>query len=105
LMPLTQGYTVWIHNWASSGTITDAAATENNEKGHWSWTHPAIDNRGESARKGYHLVIPQNITTYWLVFGVASSLEDDKWRGPYNNDGDKCWRFHGSEDDWNINEC
>ncbi|CAG8754642.1 10636_t:CDS:2, partial [Funneliformis caledonium] len=105
LMPFIQGHNVWIQNRAASGTYTDAGATEHNQKGHWSWGSHAIDQQGASAHKGYHLYIPENYTTFWLVFGVASSTEDDKWRGPINNDGDKCWHFHGTEDAWDVYEC
>ena len=65
-----------------------------------------IDYTGEFAHVGYSLNIPDKHQTYWLRFGVVNSMEDDKIRGPINNDGDKCWHFHGpTVDDWDVMEC
>ncbi|CAI2170751.1 13594_t:CDS:2 [Funneliformis geosporum] len=105
LVHLAQGHTVWIQNKVTVGTFTAVAATETGEKKDFSWYGPYIDMQSENAHKGYHLIIPENITTFWLVFGVAYSLQENKWRGPINNDGDKCWHYHGTLDGWDVYEC
>ncbi|CAI2190145.1 4386_t:CDS:2 [Funneliformis geosporum] len=104
-VPLAQGHTVWIHNKVTVGTLTAAAATETNEGSGFSWYGPYIDMHSENAHKGYSLYIPDNKATFWLVFGVSGSLQENKWRGPFNNDGDKCWHYHGTIDGWNVDEC
>ncbi|CAB5305960.1 unnamed protein product [Rhizophagus irregularis] len=81
--------------------------TEENKKGDFDWHGDAgaIDIEGDWAHRGYSLNVPDNVKSYWLAFRVAASTEDDKWRGPFNNDGDKCWHFHGTIDSWNVFEC
>jgi hypothetical protein len=60
---------------------------------------------GKYSHTGYSLTIPDDIQKYWLVFHVHLSTEQDKWQGPFNNDGDKCWHYHGHLDSWEIWEC
>jgi hypothetical protein len=98
------GHTVWIHNKVDAGSYTLVAATPKNEEGPWNWSG-GIAQEGDWAHNGYSLLIPDNVESYWLVFSVSGSTEDDKWRGPINNDGDKCWHFHGHLDSWEIWEC
>ncbi|CAI2168725.1 7766_t:CDS:2 [Funneliformis geosporum] len=43
------------------------------------------------------MVLDQDIPL--LVF----STEEDKWRGPFTNNGDQCWHIHGSVDIWEVN--
>ncbi|CAB4387449.1 unnamed protein product [Rhizophagus irregularis] len=110
LTPFTEVYadhTVWIHNKVTAGTWTNAATVLKNKKGNFDWSGDAgaIDIEGDWAHTGYSLNVPDNVSSYWVAFRVAASTEDDKWRGPYNNDGDKCWHFHGTIDSWDVYEC
>ncbi|CAI2168829.1 5806_t:CDS:2 [Funneliformis geosporum] len=98
-------HTVWIQNKARIGCYTHSAATKDNEAGHFDWNDGGFANEGEWAHNGYSLNIPDEISTYWLAFQIGGSLEDDKWRGPFNNDGDKCWHFTGTLESWDIFEC
>ena len=91
---------VYIHNKIFVGTYTCVQATTDNSSLYHAITEPCA-----FAHKGYSLTIPDKVQTYWLAFEVYASLENVKWRGPFQNDGDKCWHFHGSVDDWNIDEC
>jgi hypothetical protein len=61
-----------------------------------------IDQDGKFSHVCYSLTVPDDVQSYWLNFHVR---EQDKVRGPYNNDGDKCWHFHGHIDSWKIWEC
>ncbi|GBC06390.1 hypothetical protein RclHR1_00680034 [Rhizophagus clarus] len=98
---------VWIHNKVTAGTWTNAAAVLENKQGDFDWSGDAgaIDIEGDWAHTGYSLTVPSNVKSYWLAFRVAASTEENKWRGPYNNDGDKCWHFHGTLDNWIVFEC
>ncbi|CAI2168821.1 13164_t:CDS:2 [Funneliformis geosporum] len=98
-------HTVWIQNKARIGVFTHAAATEENQQGHFNWNDGGFANEGEWTHTGYSLNIPDEINTYWLAFQIGLSLEDDKWRGPFNNDRDQCWHFHGTLENWEIFEC
>uniref|UniRef100_U9T0K2 DUF1566 domain-containing protein n=1 Tax=Rhizophagus irregularis (strain DAOM 181602 / DAOM 197198 / MUCL 43194) TaxID=747089 RepID=U9T0K2_RHIID len=72
LTPFTEVYadhTVWIHNKVTAGTWTNAATVLENKKGNFDWH------------------VPDNVQSYWLAFRVGASTEEDKWRGPFNNDG------------------
>ncbi|CAI2162697.1 19527_t:CDS:2 [Funneliformis geosporum] len=105
-LTLIEGYTVWIQNKALRGTTTLAAATLTYEKDAWNWTDaPDINSESGIAHQGYSLDIPNEIKSYYLVFWVFLSLRQDKWRGPFNNDGDKCWHFHGTQDFWDVYPC
>ncbi|CAI2170274.1 14644_t:CDS:2 [Funneliformis geosporum] len=107
MLTLIEGHIVWIQNKALSGTSTCAAATLINEGKHFSFEGRSdnIDAHCETAHTGYSLNITDDKRSYWLVFGVSWSTEENKWRGPYTNDGDKCWHFHGSEDSWDVYPC
>ncbi|CAI2180478.1 17141_t:CDS:2 [Funneliformis geosporum] len=98
---------VWIQNRALSGTITCAAATHENEGDKFSFNelNDAIDEVCKTSHDGYYLNISDTIQKYWLIFGVEWSTEDYKWRGPFTNNGDKCWHFHGIEDNWDVYPC
>ncbi|CAI2169670.1 18179_t:CDS:1 [Funneliformis geosporum] len=98
------GHIVWIQNKAWYGTHTFAAATFKCEGGQFDPDFK-IDLGDEVAHKGYHIEIPDSIDSYCLVFGVILSTEKDKWRGPFTNNGDQCWHFKGSEDDWDVYPC
>ncbi|CAI2167229.1 17864_t:CDS:2 [Funneliformis geosporum] len=107
MLTLIEGYTVVIQNKVTKGTDTMVAATYGDEGGNFNWWHTndAIVENFAEAHSGYNITIPDNVTTYWLVFGVDWSTEQDKWRGPFTNNGDQCWHFHGTLDDWKIYGC
>ncbi|CAI2168823.1 13165_t:CDS:2 [Funneliformis geosporum] len=104
-LTLIEGNKVWIQNKVERGCFTRAAATQIHDEEGWEWDKDGIDNRGQWTHNGYYLYIPEDVKTYWLVFGVLYSTEEDKWRGPFENDGDKCWHFHGTLDNWKIYGC
>ncbi|CAB4484357.1 unnamed protein product [Rhizophagus irregularis] len=95
-MSPTEGYKVWIHNKLESGTWAGVdAVTEDGKKitSNWSFSH-----------KGFHLTIPDDTGTYYLHFGLIS-FEDIKIRGPFTNDQDACWHFHGNVFKWEVYTC
>ncbi|CAG8712142.1 11191_t:CDS:2 [Funneliformis mosseae] len=97
-LTLIEAHTVWIHNKVAVGTHTRVtAAKDRNGKG--------FSTDGNWAHKGYSLNIPDDVKAYWLGFNVYDSFEEDKWRGPITNDGDKCYHFHGTLENWDIYEC
>ncbi|CAG8848921.1 45116_t:CDS:1, partial [Gigaspora margarita] len=100
-------HTFWIQNKLVRGTISTVAARDNGDKSGWNWaTRPgAFAYNSKSAHTGYSLTIPADKSSYWMVFGVAESTEQDKWRGPFDNTQDYCYHYHGSEDDWDVYPC
>ncbi|RGB34760.1 hypothetical protein C1646_700966 [Rhizophagus diaphanus] len=80
---ITEGHTVWVHNKLVAGT----------------WAA-----QSSIAHNGFHLAIPDNIAMYYLYLEAIGSTEDTKIRGPISNDKDNCWHFHGSLDDWGVDE-
>ncbi|CAG8692507.1 3381_t:CDS:2 [Funneliformis caledonium] len=92
-------HTVWIHNKVSAGTTTTVtASTVNGGDGRFA-------DGSEIAHKGYSVNIPDRVKKYYLGFNVEGSFEHDKWRGPFNNDGDRCFHFHGVLENWDILDC
>ncbi|CAG8747872.1 103_t:CDS:1, partial [Gigaspora rosea] len=86
-------------------TIADVAATDNKED-HFSWVYNnAFAQKSSVAHTGFTLHVPEDVESYWIIFGVDVSTEQDKWRGPFNNTQDICWHFHGNVDDWKIWPC
>lgn len=71
------------------------AITEDGKKitSNWSISH-----------KGFHLTIPDDISSYYLHFGLIS-FEEVKTRGPFTNDQDACWHFHGNVFKWKVYTC
>ncbi|CAG8478325.1 5496_t:CDS:2 [Funneliformis caledonium] len=92
-------HTVWIHNKVTAGTWTRVQASVVNG-GDGTFTE-----KTRMAHKGYSLTIPDRVKKYWLGFGVTLSLEHDKWRGPFTNDGDRCYHFHGDASYWELYDC
>ncbi|PKY41821.1 hypothetical protein RhiirA4_455488 [Rhizophagus irregularis] len=88
---------VWTHNRVTVGTSTTVTATKENRN----WDNIIAQN-SKFGYDGYSLTIPDDIQTYWPVFEVHMSTEHDKWRGPFQNDGDKCWHFHDHLNSWEI---
>ncbi|CAG8528621.1 8997_t:CDS:2 [Funneliformis mosseae] len=93
LMLIEADHTVWIQNKVTSGTWTNVSASVTNGG-------DSFNADGDWAHNGYSVSIPDSVNSYWLQFRVAASTEDNKWRGPIPNDGDKCWHFHGTIDNW-----
>ncbi|CAG8750275.1 12639_t:CDS:1, partial [Funneliformis mosseae] len=81
--------------------------------GVWTRVRASVVNGGDGAfadetrkaHKGYSLTIPDRVKKYWLGFGVTLSFENDKWRGPFTNDEDRCYHFHGDESYWELFDC
>ncbi|CAB4433639.1 unnamed protein product [Rhizophagus irregularis] len=110
LTPFTEVYadhTVFIQNKVARGSYTEVAIVLENKKGDFYWNGDSgiIDAEGAWTHTGYSLHVPDNVNSYWVAFRVAASTEEDKWRGPINNDGDKCWHFHGTLESWEVYEC
>ncbi|PKY26754.1 hypothetical protein RhiirB3_389793 [Rhizophagus irregularis] len=86
----------FITNWIK-GTVALVAATDFLASGNYDWDADFGVITGDWSH-GFHLNIPdnKNITTYYLVFGVVSSTEEDKWCGSFDNNQDICWHFHNS---------
>ncbi|GBB87971.1 hypothetical protein RclHR1_14490002 [Rhizophagus clarus] len=102
------GHTVWIHNKMIGGTQAIAAVTHDNEKETWHWSPDNNDAIFESysfAHMGFYLKVPSKVETFWLVFGVGLSQEEDKWRGPFTNTQDLCFHFHGNVFKWELWQC
>ncbi|CAG8559276.1 hypothetical protein C2G38_2207526 [Gigaspora rosea] len=93
------GHHVWVHNKLAPGTRARVDASDTLD------FVMVIDEEESTAHKGFNLWIPENYTKFWLEFWVYETTKDAKYRGPYNNTQDYCWRFHGSEDFWDINTC
>ncbi|CAG8726580.1 9665_t:CDS:1, partial [Funneliformis mosseae] len=92
-------HTVWIQNKVSAGAYTRVqASVVNGGDG-------TFADESERAHKGYSLNIPDRVKQYWLGFGVEGSFEHDKWRGPFTNDGDRCFHFHGVLENWEVFDC
>ncbi|GBC04084.1 hypothetical protein RclHR1_00550029 [Rhizophagus clarus] len=106
---LIEGHTINVENKLVRGTWGLGAATDYLGSGNFDWDHDnsAIDQNWSIAHNGFDLTIPddQNITTFYLVFGVSGSTEQDKWRGPFDNNQDYCWHFHGHIDSWKVYPC
>ncbi|CAB4404280.1 unnamed protein product [Rhizophagus irregularis] len=59
-----------------------------------------------------NLIVFMSLTeghTIWvhnkLVAEAIASTQDTKTRGPFNNNQDFCWHFHGSLNDWDVYAC
>ncbi|CAG8534728.1 9702_t:CDS:2 [Gigaspora margarita] len=90
---------------ALRSTIAQVAATKYlSPDWDWSARPGAIAYGYSSAHDGFSLTI-SGVSSYWIVFGVIATTEQDKWRGPFDNTQDYCWHFHGSEDDWEVFPC
>ncbi|CAB4404281.1 unnamed protein product [Rhizophagus irregularis] len=94
---LTEGHTVWIQNKLVVGTVSITTALTPDGG--------VIDEKMASAHKGYHLYIPEDKSTFYLDFDVLGSVQDLKKRGPFNNDQDSCWHYHGNSGNWDVFPC
>ncbi|GBC09014.1 hypothetical protein RclHR1_08540013 [Rhizophagus clarus] len=95
----TGGKTVWVHNKLTVGTWAAVTATNDSDGIYniaqdWSVSH-----------NGFHVDVPDNYPTFYLFFDVIVSTQDTKERGPFDNNQDSCWHFHGHLDSWDIYSC
>ncbi|CAI2170728.1 7137_t:CDS:2 [Funneliformis geosporum] len=106
LVPLSQGYLIWVQNKVVSGTLTAASATLTNLTGNWTWNKtPEISGGMAMSDNGYHFEVPNDIQSYYLVFGFYPFITD-KWLGPFDNYEHKCWHLHGdAEYNWQVYPC
>ncbi|CAG8475095.1 22720_t:CDS:2, partial [Gigaspora rosea] len=87
------------------GTVASVAATLKKDD-NFNWNCKcALAQDSSRAHAGFVLAVPDNVESYWIILGVGLSVEDDKWRGPYNNTQDICWHFHGHFEKWEIWPC
>ncbi|CAG8715807.1 13790_t:CDS:2 [Funneliformis mosseae] len=98
LMLIEANSTVWIHNKVTRGTWTHVSAAETKDG-------DSFDEDGDWAHHGYSVSIPNSVNSYWLKFSVTLSGEDNKWRGPILNNGDRCFHLHGTIDTWKVFDC
>ncbi|RIB07580.1 hypothetical protein C2G38_2045879 [Gigaspora rosea] len=103
--PPPQDHTFWISNHLVRGTIAQVAALRDRPDS-WNWlTKPgAIAYGHSSAHDGFNLQI-SGVYSYWIVFGVAESTEQDKWRGRFDNKQDYCYHYTGNEFKWDVFPC
>ncbi|PKC11512.1 hypothetical protein RhiirA5_397443 [Rhizophagus irregularis] len=100
-MSLTEGHTIWVHNKLVVGTWAAVTAVDTLDYAHQN----QIDQQWSIAHHGFHLTIPDNYTTFYLYLEAIASTQDTKTRGPFNNNQDFCWHFHGSLNDWDVYAC
>ncbi|CAG8553772.1 7494_t:CDS:2, partial [Gigaspora rosea] len=102
---LLYDHTFWISNHLVRGTIAQVAALRDRPDS-WNWlTKPgAIAYGHSSAHDGFNLQI-SGVYSYWIVFGVAESTEQDKWRGRFDNKQDYCYHYTGNEFKWDVFPC
>ncbi|RHZ61889.1 hypothetical protein Glove_345g4 [Diversispora epigaea] len=76
----------------------------------WAGTHGMLDvsvdgSGGSYAPNDFHVDVSDQTKTFNLEFSVEASTESVKKRGPFTNDWDYCWKFSGSIDEWDIDQC
>ncbi|CAI2188890.1 13544_t:CDS:1 [Funneliformis geosporum] len=91
------GYWVWIQNKIELNIYTWTGAFVFNDEGKRSW----INVQAAKSHDGYHLKIPNDIKQYWLAFSL-NEFKDFDQEGPFNNDEDICWYWHGHEHNWKV---
>ena len=102
---ITAGHTVYIQNKLVAGTSGIVAGTIDKED-NFNWQiNDSWAQDSSRAHAGFSLSVPDNLNTYWLVFAVGLSTEQYKWRGPFTNNQDICWHFHGHIDSWDVYPC
>ena len=63
-----------------------------------------ITTTGSLAQDGFNIVVTSEIPVYNLIFDVVGTFQDIKHRGPFKNDQNYCFKFHGSVDKWDIDQ-
>ncbi|CAB4426385.1 unnamed protein product [Rhizophagus irregularis] len=105
---LTEGKIVTIENKLDKNTAAMAAALTYMGSGRYNWggdDNGLIDYNWSVSHHGFELSIPDDMITFNLVFGVADSIKEDKWYGPFDNTQDICWHYHGHQNNWKVYPC
>ena len=89
------GNHIWASNKMWPGTIGNIFVTADGK---------TIASGGSHAHDGITIDLTSEYKSYYLTFSVEASTEDDKHRGPFTNDQNYCFKFHGSVDKWDIDQ-